>query len=135
MEQTNPTTCCSTKNCPIENTLKYIGKKWAINIIRDLFSGKKRFKDFLITNKEISTRVLSERLRDLEEHGIISKTVVQISPILIEYDLSRKGKALNEILCQLALFSLKEFPEEVLMHPKKDSAKAKTMAKKMFASA
>jgi len=125
---------CGMKCCPVENTIKYIGKKWTLNIVRDLFNDKKRFKDFLASNKKLSSRVLSERLRELETNGIVNKTIVNSSPILIEYELTKKGKALSKIICELALFTLKEFPEEVLDNPAKDSTKAKNVAKKMFAA-
>ena len=123
------------KCCPVDNTLKYIGKKWAINIIRDLFHDKKRFKDFLSTNKDLSSRVLSERLKDLETNGIVNKEIVSTSPILIEYHLSKKGRALKGIVRELALFSVNQYSKEVLVNEKKNLVKAQNMIKKAFADA
>ena len=57
----------TAKCCPIETALKYIGKKWSINIIRDLFMGKRRFRDFLNSSAELSTKMLSQRLKELEK--------------------------------------------------------------------
>lgn len=100
-------------NCPIEPTLELIGRKWSMNIIRDLFMGKKRFKDFLESNPDLSTKMLSERLKDLETSGMIEKNIVSKSPITVQYALTKKGRGLNKILYEVAAFSLCECPEEI----------------------
>jgi DNA-binding HxlR family transcriptional regulator len=119
------------KHCPIENALEYVGKKWSITIIRDLFFGKKRFKDFLAANPKLSGKVLSERLKDLENKGLIKKKIVSKSPVTIEYVLTKKGRALNKILYELALFSLKECRNEVLLR-KSCPVKAKDDLKRVL---
>jgi len=121
----------SMKKCPIDTAMKYIGKKWSINIIRDMFEGKKRFKDFLKSNPNLSTKVLSERLRDLEAYGLIKKSVVSMNPVLIEYELTKKGKGLKGILYELALFAFSECSSEICTSkiPKK---KAIAMIKQKF---
>jgi len=101
------------KCCPIETALKYIGKKWSVNIIRDLFLGRKRFKDFLEANPHLSTKMLSERLKELEKNGIIEKKIVSTTPVTIEYTLTTKGMSLNKILYEMARFSGKECAPEV----------------------
>ncbi|MFX1310448.1 MAG: winged helix-turn-helix transcriptional regulator [Promethearchaeota archaeon] len=101
------------KNCPIEVALSYLGKKWTIQIIRDLFKGKKRFSDFLKSNPQISTKMLSLRLKELQNSDLINKTIISTTPVAIEYSLTKKGKALNSILFDLAEFSIKNFPSEV----------------------
>ncbi|MFX1451550.1 MAG: winged helix-turn-helix transcriptional regulator, partial [Promethearchaeota archaeon] len=95
------------KQCPIEITLNYLGKKWTIQLIRDLFKGKKRFSEFLKANPQISTKMLSLRLKELQESGIIKKEVVSTTPLIIEYSLSKKGKDLNRVIFYLAEFSLR----------------------------
>ena len=101
------------KNCPIEVALNYLGKKWTMHIIRDLFKGKKRFSEFLKANPQISTKMLSLRLTELQDSGLIMKKVVSTTPIKVEYSLTSKGKALNKILFQLAEFSLYNYPNEI----------------------
>jgi len=101
------------KCCPIEVSLNILGKKWTLQIIRDLFRGKKRFSEFIKANPQISTKMLSLRLKELQESGLIKKNVVSTTPVKIEYSLKGKGKALNRILFQLAEFSLKNYPLEV----------------------
>lgn len=101
------------KCCPIEIAIEHIGKKWAINIIRDLFEGRKRFNEFLKANKNLSTKMLSARLKELEKDEIIEKKVVQMSPVIIEYRLTKKGLGLNRILYELGRFSIIEYGKEV----------------------
>lgn len=101
------------KNCPIEVALKFVGKKWSIQIIRDLFKGKKRFTEFLDSNPQMSTKMLSLRLKELQNSGLIKKTVISDTPVMIKYSLIQKGKNLNRVLFQLAEFSLRNYPNEV----------------------
>ncbi len=101
------------RNCPIEVSLNYLGKKWTMQIIRDLFNGKKRFSEFLESNPQISTKMLSLRLKELQESGLIKKTVISTTPVKIKYSLTQKGKALNRILFRLAEFSLNNYPNDV----------------------
>jgi len=107
------------KNCPVEVTLKYLGKKWTMQIIRDLFKGKKRFTEFLRSNPQISTKMLSLRLKELQDSGIIKKKIISTIPVKVEYFLTQKGNALNKILFQLAEFSLRNYPNEVYLNKPK----------------
>ena len=118
------------KCCPIDNALKYIGKKWSIHIIRDLFMGEKRFSEFLKSNPNLSTKMLSVRLRELEENKIISKKVVSVSPVKIEYGLTKKGEALSGVLRELSLFSFTQYSKDVC--GKQDPKKAIALTKKVF---
>ena len=97
--------------CPVDTALKYLGKKWIFQIIRDLFLGGKKFTDFLISNPNLSSKVLSERLKELKINGLIDKTVSNTFPVLIEYKLTPKGKGLNKVIYELASFAMKNCPE------------------------
>ena len=103
----------SFKFCPIECTLDSIGRKWAINIIRDLFLGRRRFSEFLKFNPKLSGKVLSTRLKELQGCGLIEKTVIETTPLLVEYSLTEKGRALGEVLYQIAVFSMRHQVDEV----------------------
>ncbi len=105
------------KCCPVKNTLRYIGKKWSISIIQNLFDGKSRFSEFLEANPELSTKMLSTRLKDLEREGIVRKSVASTSPVTVTYALTEKGRKLNRILYEIAVFSLNDCPREVLRDP------------------
>jgi len=101
------------KRCPVEVTLQCIGKKWALHIIRDMFQGKTRFSDFLKANQKLSTKSLAIRLRELEKTGLIEKAIKHKTPLLIEYNLTEKGKALGATIRELAIFSIKHNPSDV----------------------
>ncbi|MAF36049.1 transcriptional regulator [archaeon] len=118
------------KACPIDTALRYIGKKWSIQIIRDLFMGKKRFKDFLNSNPGLSTKVLSTRLKELESLEIINKDVTSGDTVQISYVLTSKGRRLNKVLYELIVFSMHECPKEVFgkcCSPKEHLTKAKEL--------
>lgn len=84
--------------CPIERTLRVIGKKWAILILRELLAGTRRFNELLSALEGISPKTLSERLKELEENGVICRTVYPEIPPRVEYSLTAKGQSLNPVL-------------------------------------
>ena len=88
--------------CPVEKTLNIIGKKWAVLIIRDLLSGKKRFGQLLASLSGISPRTLSARLSELEENGVVKKKVFPEIPLHVEYSLTKRGNELHFILDQMS---------------------------------
>ncbi len=90
--------------CPIEMALDYIRNKWTFEIIRDLFLGKKRFSDFLKSNRHLSKNVLSERLKELIENGIVEKKIDE--NLKITYELTERGRGLNKVLYELAAFAI-----------------------------
>lgn len=94
-----------TITCPIQNAVRLFNKKWSILIIRDMFFGKKQFSEFK-EGKDISNKVLSSCLKDLEEKKIIEKRVMDTTPITTEYHLTEAGKHLNKVLYELASFIL-----------------------------
>lgn len=93
--------------CPVNETLKIISGKWHLLIIRDLFFGKKRFKEFKKDKPNLSNKVLTECLKDLESNGLISKTNLDDSKIT-EYSLTEEGRKMNRILYELAIFTLEK---------------------------
>ena len=93
--------------CPVNETLKIISGKWHLLIIRDLFFGKKRFKEFKKDKPNLSNKVLTECLKDLESNGLISKTNLDDSKIT-EYSLTEEGRKMNRILYELSIFTLEK---------------------------
>lgn len=87
--------------CPIENTLKLINRKWIIVLIRDMFSGKKYFREFSEGKDGLSNTVLSDTLKFMEQNDLIRKKDG-------EYRLTHKGFRLNRILYEMAVFGLDE---------------------------
>src|SRR5437588_11908605 len=84
--------------CPIARTAEIISGKWTLLIIRDLASGVKRFNQLERSLHGISPKTLSERLRSLEEEGvIIRKTFAEVPP-RVEYSLTTKGRDLSIVI-------------------------------------
>ena len=100
----------NTKNCgvscPVDKALDLINKKWTIQIIRDLFFGKKHFKEFLENKPGLSNKVLSNCLKTMEENNLIGKKVLSTSPVTTEYYLTDLGRSMNKIIYELAMFTL-----------------------------
>ena len=94
--------------CPVDRTLNLISKKWSIQIIRDMFFGKKHFKEFKEDKPKLSNKVLSSCLKDLEEKGLIEKKVLNTTPITTEYYLTEYGRSMNRIIYELAMFTLND---------------------------
>jgi len=84
--------------CPIARTAEIIGGKWTLLIIRDLASGVKRFNQLERSLHGISPKTLSERLRSLEEEGIIIRQTFAEVPPRVEYSLTTKGQDLCHVI-------------------------------------
>lgn len=91
-----------TIRCPIANTLDLVGDRWTLLIVRDLLRGHTRFSDLRQTVEGIPGSVLSQRLRTLEEHGVVQKRPYNAHPPRYEYLLTPKGHALGVVVGALA---------------------------------
>ena len=119
------------KCCPVFNTLNIIGKKFTLLLLRNMiFLKQKRFNEFLNSIEEINPKTLSIRLRELEKDRLIKREVFNETPVRIEYYLTEKGKALQPILEQMALFSMKYCCEQVFENP--DQTKIDKITSKSF---
>lgn len=79
-------------------TLKIIGSKWTILLLRELFEGKKRFGELQKALEGISPKTLSLRLKQLEKDRIIKKKVFAEIPLHVEYSLTTRGESLSDII-------------------------------------
>jgi DNA-binding HxlR family transcriptional regulator len=119
------------KCCPVFNTLNIIGKKFTLLLLRNMiFLKQKRFNEFLNSIEEINPKTLSIRLKELEKDRLIKREVFNETPVRIEYYLTEKGKALQPILEQMALFSMKYCCEQVFENP--DPIKIDKITSKSF---
>lgn len=88
--------------CPkFENAFELLGKRWTGLIIRTLMSGQKRFSDIADAIPNMSARMLTERFKELEKEGIITRKVYPEIPVRIEYELSEKGKELESVMDEI----------------------------------
>jgi len=84
--------------CPVETTLSLISSRWTVLIIRELLTGTKRFNELKKSINNISQKVLTSNLRNLEENGLIERTVYAEVPPRVEYSLTEAGLSLKPIL-------------------------------------
>ncbi len=78
--------------------VELIGGRWTGAVIQLLLNGRMRFAELRGAIPEISDRMLSERLRELEAEGILARIVVPETPVRVEYELTEKGRALEHAL-------------------------------------
>lgn len=88
-------------NCPIEVTLSLISNRWRILIIRDLLTGTKRFGELKKSVGDISQKVLTSNLRDMETNGLVNRKVYAEVPPRVEYSLTNLGLSLKIVLDSL----------------------------------
>ena len=85
-----------------QRAIELIGSRWTGAVIRALDSGVCRFSDVTSNIPGLSDRMLSERLKELEAEGIVTRTVIPETPVRIEYHLTEKGRALKSVLNEVA---------------------------------
>ena len=90
--------------CPVETTLTLIGDKWKVLILRDLMTGTKRFGELRRSVGNVSQKVLTAQLRDMEQKGLVSRTVFAEVPPRVEYSLTELGKSLSPVLDALRIW-------------------------------
>lgn len=78
--------------------VELIGGRWTGAVIQLLLNGRMRFAELRGAIPDISDRMLSERLRELEAEGIVARIVVPETPVRVEYELTEKGRALEHAL-------------------------------------
>lgn len=78
--------------------VELIGGRWTGAVIQLLMQGRMRFAELRVAIPDISDRMLSERLRELEAEGIVDRIVVPETPVRVEYVLTEKGRALEHAL-------------------------------------
>lgn len=85
--------------CPrYHAAVELIGKRWTGAILRGLLSGARRFSEIENSVPDLSARMLSGRLKELEAEGIVRRTVHPESPVRIDYELTPKGRALAPVI-------------------------------------
>jgi DNA-binding HxlR family transcriptional regulator len=109
------------QGCPVAKSLEFLGERWTLLIVRDLFAGPKRFQDFLGSLKGVAPGVLSHRLKVLEEHGVIRRRMYSEHPPRAEYTLTDRGAALRPAIRALAIWGATHLDAElVLVHDRCD---------------
>lgn len=89
------------QDCPVARTLDVVGDRWTILILRDLSWGRRRYSALLESLKGISTNLLADRLKKLEEAEMVAQVPYSTHPPRSEYKLTAKGKAFVPILAAI----------------------------------
>lgn len=85
--------------------VELIGGRWTGAVIQLLLNGRMRFAELRDAIPDISDRMLSERLRELEAEGILDRIVVPETPVRVEYQLTEKGRALEQALTSVGTWA------------------------------
>ncbi len=85
--------------CPLyHQAVELIGRRWTGAILRVIYDGQTRFSDIASAVPGLSDRLLSERLKELEQAGVVVRNVYPDTPVRIEYLLTEKGRDLGEVM-------------------------------------
>jgi DNA-binding HxlR family transcriptional regulator len=88
--------------CPLyHEAVELVGRRWTGAILRVLMDGPLRFSEVSQAVPELSDRLLSERMKELEARGIVERTVIPGPPLRVEYSLSEMGRELEPALSEL----------------------------------
>lgn len=98
--------------CPVSCTLDLLGDRWTLLVIRDMmFFGKQRFEEFLESPEKISTNILANRLKLLEDLGLVEKQPYSNHSRRMNYYLTEKGKSLRPVLKVITAWGLKHIAD------------------------
>lgn len=94
--------------CPVETTLSMINGKWKLRILKTLSHGPARFGRLSAEISDVSSKVLTQQLRELEADGLLTRTVYPEVPPHVEYRLSEKGRSIFSIFGEMRRWALEE---------------------------
>jgi DNA-binding HxlR family transcriptional regulator len=88
--------------CPVACALDWIGDKWSLLVIRDLFGGSKTYGELQASPERIPTNILADRLKRLEAAELVSAQPYQERPVRYAYSLTSRGRDLKPVLLEVA---------------------------------
>ncbi len=89
---------CVSALVPVRDTLDVISGKWKLLILISVGSGNKRFREIQRSIPNITAKVLSKELKELEQNNLIERAVYDTSPVLVEYTTTSHGKSLENVV-------------------------------------
>ena len=112
--------------CPVEAALEIIGAKWKGATVYHLIDGELRFSELRRRMPNVTQRILSKALKELEADGVIARTVYPAVPPQVGYRLTAKGESLKPAVLALAAFGRGHLsaPSCPLPHPEAGRAEA-----------
>lgn len=107
-------TCISS----ISEVLQFISGKWAFLVITELLKEPQRFNQLRRNLGNINTKGLTDTLRNLEEHELISRQVFPTVPVTVEYSITEKGQAFSEVFTEINRWKTEwDSPAKTLIKP------------------
>ncbi len=94
------------EECPVAATLDAVGDRWTLLIVRDLLRGIGRFADLSRSLAPIAPNLLADRLRRLEELGLIERHIYSRRPLRAKYELTEAGRGLAPVIVTLGRFGI-----------------------------
>jgi DNA-binding HxlR family transcriptional regulator len=92
--------------CPVyHQAIELVGRRWTGAILQVMAAGALRFGDIAAAIPGLSARMLSERLKELEVEGLVTRTVYAEHPVRIEYRLTAKGRDLEGVMAAIAAWA------------------------------
>ena len=88
--------------CPVAKSLELVGERWTLLLVRDLLGGARRFQDLQASLPGIAPTLLSDRLKVMETHGIVTRRFYSEHPPRAEYVLTNRGRELGFVIGALA---------------------------------
>ena len=112
MTQPSPSQPVSQVCSRFHRAIELIGSRWTGAILQTLLQGKTRYASIRAAVPDITDRMLSERLRSLESEGLVVRDVVPETPVRVEYQLTNKGRELQDALGEIASWAERWIPLE-----------------------
>ncbi len=101
--------------CPVANTLDILGDKWTLLVVRDLLLGKQTYSEFQKSEEGIPSNILAERLKRLQQAGIVEKRQYQQRPVRYAYSLTEMGRELGPVVRSMIMWANKYIPGTLSM--------------------
>ncbi|WP_348519624.1 helix-turn-helix domain-containing protein [Bifidobacterium sp. ESL0728] len=101
--------------CPVETTMTLIGNKWTVLIVRDLLQGTKRFSELRRSVGNVSQKVLTSNLREMEADGLVNRKVYAEVPPRVEYSLTETGRSLKTVIDAMRTWGTGY--QQAMLHP------------------
>lgn len=103
--------------CPVERTLSILGNRWVSLVVWNLLDGRKRYGELRAAMPGVSGKILTDRLRELELHGFVTRTVFAEVPVRVEYELTERGHSLRgifEAMCDWGTSDATDAPRDAV---------------------
>jgi DNA-binding HxlR family transcriptional regulator len=107
--------------CPTVDAMQMLTKRWTVLLVKKLLEGPQRFSE-MEGSLNISGRILSERLRELEMEELVTRHVYPDIPVRVEYELTDKGRAMKPIIQEIEKWAL-EWVKQRPGHEREDCSK------------